>query len=227
MTASRSCYGIQAGEKVFQTFRLEVTNTGGHSARPLEDNAIYHLADGISRLAKFDFPFKVNEVTRPISSAPPRLKRASLRRTKKRSCSSRRMRRRSRVSTTCRRSMRWCARRASRQCSTPGTRRTRCRSGRGQSLIAVFCRRTGRRDRRRHWYECSLMTRYASLLTVLPFRHPRRRCRPRSCDRLKKSRPKCGRARRWCRRCWSRRRMDAFSTTPAFRLMASPGSFTI
>jgi len=57
-------FGIQAGEKVFQTFRLEVTNTGGHSARPSKDNAIYHLADGISKLAKFDFPFKVNEVTR-------------------------------------------------------------------------------------------------------------------------------------------------------------------
>jgi len=57
-------HGIQAGEKVFQTFRLEVTNPGGHSARPSRDNAIYHLADGLSRLGKFDFPFKFNEVTR-------------------------------------------------------------------------------------------------------------------------------------------------------------------
>ncbi len=57
-------HGIQAGEKVFQTFRLEVTNPGGHSARPARDNAIYHLADGLSRLGKFDFPFKLNEVTR-------------------------------------------------------------------------------------------------------------------------------------------------------------------
>ncbi|HWP89538.1 MAG TPA: M20/M25/M40 family metallo-hydrolase [Burkholderiales bacterium] len=57
-------HGIQAGEKVFQTFRLEVTNPGGHSARPSRDNAIYHLADGLSRLGKFDFPFKLNEVTR-------------------------------------------------------------------------------------------------------------------------------------------------------------------
>ena len=57
-------HGIQAGEKVFQTYRLEVTNPGGHSARPSRDNAIYHLADGLSRLGKFDFPFKLNEVTR-------------------------------------------------------------------------------------------------------------------------------------------------------------------
>src|SRR5262249_51623763 len=30
--------GIQIGEKVFQTFRLEVTNPGGHSSRPSKDN---------------------------------------------------------------------------------------------------------------------------------------------------------------------------------------------
>jgi acetylornithine deacetylase/succinyl-diaminopimelate desuccinylase-like protein len=57
-------HGIQAGEKVFQTYRLEVTNPGGHSARPSKDNAIYHLADGLSRLGRFDFPFKLNAVTR-------------------------------------------------------------------------------------------------------------------------------------------------------------------
>ena len=57
-------HGIQAGEKVFQTYRLEVTNPGGHSARPARDNAIYHLADGLSRLGKFDFPFRLNEVSR-------------------------------------------------------------------------------------------------------------------------------------------------------------------
>ena len=57
-------HGIQAGEKVFQTYRLEATNAGGHSARPSKDNAIYHLADGLSRLGKFDFPFKLNDITR-------------------------------------------------------------------------------------------------------------------------------------------------------------------
>ncbi len=49
---------------MFQTYRLEVTNPGGHSARPSKDNAIYHLAEGLSRLGKFDFPFKPSEVTR-------------------------------------------------------------------------------------------------------------------------------------------------------------------
>lgn len=57
-------HGVQAGEKIFQTFQLEVTNQGGHSALPPRDNAIYHLADGLSRLGKFDFPFRLTNVTR-------------------------------------------------------------------------------------------------------------------------------------------------------------------
>ena len=57
-------HGIQVGERVFQSYQLEVTNPGGHSARPPRDNAIYHLADGLSRLGKFDFPFKLSATTR-------------------------------------------------------------------------------------------------------------------------------------------------------------------
>ncbi len=56
--------GIQASEKVYQSFQLEVKNKGGHSSLPVKDNAIYHLASGIDRLAKFDFPVNLNEVTR-------------------------------------------------------------------------------------------------------------------------------------------------------------------
>jgi len=55
---------IQVGEKVFQTYTLEVTNPGGHSSVPVKDNAIYHLAGGLARLGAFDFPFKLSEATR-------------------------------------------------------------------------------------------------------------------------------------------------------------------
>jgi acetylornithine deacetylase/succinyl-diaminopimelate desuccinylase-like protein len=55
---------IQASEKVFQDFHLEVTNPGGHSSLPVKDNAIYHLAAGLGRLAAFEFPVQLNEVTR-------------------------------------------------------------------------------------------------------------------------------------------------------------------
>ena len=55
---------VQASEKVYQDFHLETTNAGGHSSLPVKDNAIYHLAEGLARLAKFDFPVELNEVTR-------------------------------------------------------------------------------------------------------------------------------------------------------------------
>jgi acetylornithine deacetylase/succinyl-diaminopimelate desuccinylase-like protein len=55
---------VGAAEKVFLSFKLETTNSGGHSSLPLKDNAIYHLADGLSRLAKYDFPVHLFDVTR-------------------------------------------------------------------------------------------------------------------------------------------------------------------
>ena len=55
---------MQAAEKVFLSFKLEVTNPGGHSSLPTRDNAIYHLAEGLARLAKYDFPVHLFDVTR-------------------------------------------------------------------------------------------------------------------------------------------------------------------
>src|SRR5215470_16709263 len=55
---------VQASEKVYQSFRFEVKNKGGHSSRPVKDNAIYHLAAALQRLGQFDFQVNLNEVTR-------------------------------------------------------------------------------------------------------------------------------------------------------------------
>jgi acetylornithine deacetylase/succinyl-diaminopimelate desuccinylase-like protein len=55
---------LQTSEKVPANYQLEVKNAGGHSSLPSRDNAIYHLADGLARLARFDFPVKLNETTR-------------------------------------------------------------------------------------------------------------------------------------------------------------------
>jgi acetylornithine deacetylase/succinyl-diaminopimelate desuccinylase-like protein len=55
---------VQNIEKVSLTYTLEVKNRGGHSALPTSDNAIYHLAEGLTRLSKFSFTFKLNETTR-------------------------------------------------------------------------------------------------------------------------------------------------------------------
>jgi acetylornithine deacetylase/succinyl-diaminopimelate desuccinylase-like protein len=55
---------VQTSEKVSLTYQLEVTNRGGHSSLPMKENAIYRLAEGLVRLSKFTFPFKLNETTR-------------------------------------------------------------------------------------------------------------------------------------------------------------------
>ena len=55
---------IQVGEKVYMDYNLEVTNPGGHSSRPVRDNAISHLAGGLSRLGTYDFPIALNDATK-------------------------------------------------------------------------------------------------------------------------------------------------------------------
>src|SRR5436190_22774031 len=56
--------GVQTSEKNYVDFRLEVHNKGGHSSRPVKDNAIYRLAAGLVRLSAFDFPVMMDDTTR-------------------------------------------------------------------------------------------------------------------------------------------------------------------
>jgi acetylornithine deacetylase/succinyl-diaminopimelate desuccinylase-like protein len=51
---------------VYQSYRLEVRDAGGHSSLPRPNNAIYRLASGLGRLEKFEFPVELNAVTRPF-----------------------------------------------------------------------------------------------------------------------------------------------------------------
>jgi len=60
---------VQMSEKVYANFQLEVTNPGGHSSRPSKDNAIYHLAGGLTRLGAFDFPARLDDTTRAMFAA--------------------------------------------------------------------------------------------------------------------------------------------------------------
>ncbi len=55
---------VQVSEKYVIDYRFEVRNKGGHSSLPVADNAIYHLAGALDRLAAFGFPLKTNDVTR-------------------------------------------------------------------------------------------------------------------------------------------------------------------
>lgn len=72
---------VQAAEKKYQNFILEVTNPGGHSSRPRPDNAIYELAQALVRIGAHHFPVRLNEVTRAYleasaAIAPPETARA-------------------------------------------------------------------------------------------------------------------------------------------------------
>ena len=60
----RIAHLVEAGEKSSQSFTLEVTNPGGHSSRPVPDNAIYHLTDAVSRIGRYEFPVQLNDVTK-------------------------------------------------------------------------------------------------------------------------------------------------------------------
>ncbi len=60
----RLLYAVQAAEKVYQSYNLEVKGPGGHSSKPTPDNTIYRLAAGLIRLSKYEFPVKLNETVR-------------------------------------------------------------------------------------------------------------------------------------------------------------------
>ena len=55
---------VQASEKVYMDLRLEVHNPGGHSSLPVKENAIYQLAAALTRIGAYEFPARLNEVTR-------------------------------------------------------------------------------------------------------------------------------------------------------------------
>jgi|HubBroStandDraft_1064217.scaffolds.fasta_scaffold103184_1 acetylornithine deacetylase/succinyl-diaminopimelate desuccinylase-like protein len=57
-------FGIETSQKIYVSFTLETTNRGGHSSEPRPDNAINQLANGLVRLAHYEFPFKTSATTR-------------------------------------------------------------------------------------------------------------------------------------------------------------------
>src|SRR5213593_564923 len=61
----RVMFVVQASEKVYATYVLEATDKGGHSSLPRPaDNPVYRLAPVLQRLAQYQFPVKLNEVSR-------------------------------------------------------------------------------------------------------------------------------------------------------------------
>lgn len=60
----RRLVAVQASEKLSVNFRLEATDRGGHSSMPRPENPIYRVAAALSRVAAFEFPVELSEVTR-------------------------------------------------------------------------------------------------------------------------------------------------------------------
>ena len=67
---------VEAGEKFPQNYRLEVTNPGGHSSRPVKDNAIYRLAAALTRIGACEFPAQFNDANRAYFAGMAKMKAA-------------------------------------------------------------------------------------------------------------------------------------------------------
>ncbi len=66
-------FHVQTSEKVYQTYRLTVTNPGGHSSIPRPDNAINQLARALVRIADYRFPVEIGENSRIMFDRKSRL----------------------------------------------------------------------------------------------------------------------------------------------------------
>ena len=59
-----SVFEVQASEKIYADYQLEVTDVGGHSSLVKPDNPIYTLAAALTRIGEHQFPLHLNDVTR-------------------------------------------------------------------------------------------------------------------------------------------------------------------
>src|SRR5262249_18462457 len=124
------------------SYQLEVKNKGGHSSMPTKDNAIYRLSEGLARLSKFSFPFKLNETTRAYFERPTDLEGDQVAADIRSVTSARTIQARSRLSgcPQTRSTTRNCAQLASPPCWRADTRTMRCRRLRALPSTAASCR---------------------------------------------------------------------------------------
>lgn len=71
-------FALQTAEKIYASFVLEASSPGGHSSRPVADNAIYKLARSLQRVEQYQFARALNETARVyferwVPLAPPDL----------------------------------------------------------------------------------------------------------------------------------------------------------
>jgi len=72
----RLAHDVEAGQKTFQNFRLEVTNPGGHSSIPRTDNAIYQLAGALKKIEAYTFPAQFIDANRAYFTGMAKIEQA-------------------------------------------------------------------------------------------------------------------------------------------------------
>ncbi len=70
---------MQTSEKIYATFKLEVTDKGGHSSAPTAANPIYRLARALEKLSTFRFPVDMTATNRLYFERRSRLEQGQLR----------------------------------------------------------------------------------------------------------------------------------------------------
>jgi acetylornithine deacetylase/succinyl-diaminopimelate desuccinylase-like protein len=70
---NRISLGILAAEKTAQNYVFEVTNPGGHSSRPVPENAIYRLIHAVDRVSHYEFPVQLDDANRGYFSKMAKL----------------------------------------------------------------------------------------------------------------------------------------------------------
>lgn len=60
-------FSIQSAEKTYATFHIVATNRGGHSSAPRADNALFDIADAITRIRALKFPVGFNDISRQMA----------------------------------------------------------------------------------------------------------------------------------------------------------------
>jgi len=59
-------FQVQASEKIYADYQLEVTDVGGHSSLVRPENPIYTLAAALTRIGEYQFPLHLSDVTRMV-----------------------------------------------------------------------------------------------------------------------------------------------------------------
>lgn len=71
-------YGLQAAEKTYADYTLQLTGPGGHSSRPTGDNVITRLSAAAAAIGGHKFPVELSDITRGMLAEQSRRRKDAL-----------------------------------------------------------------------------------------------------------------------------------------------------